>query len=163
MDMHIAMDIAVSRLRVLHLTLYDDAGSVVAQMAVWLSFMAVVVLACAWFTMSYAPTAIGSGVPQIEVLLSGIRIHKLLSMRTLMVKLFGLTLTLGSGVFAGKKGEPMGCCVVESVSVLCYLRAHMHMIAFFARCTLFPLLSFHSLLWPPFASPSYPVSLSFSL
>ncbi|KAL3120730.1 hypothetical protein niasHT_008022 [Heterodera trifolii] len=48
--------------------------------------------------------AIGSGIPEVKVIMNGFMLQNYLSFRTLVAKMLSLTLTLGSGLPVGKEG-----------------------------------------------------------
>ena len=57
-----------------------------------------------FFTKKIAPTAAGSGIPEMKSILSGVQLYQYLSFRTLIAKILGLTFCLGSGMLLGKEG-----------------------------------------------------------
>ena len=61
------------------------------------------------------PQAAGSGIPEMKSILSGSPQRAYLTGRTMLVKVFGLMLVLGSGLPLGKEGPfvHISCCVVE--------------------------------------------------
>lgn len=46
----------------------------------------------------------GSGIPEMKTILRGVALREYLTFRTLVVKVFGLTAALGSGLPLGKEG-----------------------------------------------------------
>lgn len=50
------------------------------------------------------PLAAGSGIPEIKTYLNGVHIKGLLTLRTLVAKLMGVTFSIGAGLIAGKEG-----------------------------------------------------------
>lgn len=62
--------------------------------------------------------AAGSGIPEIKTILSGFVIHGYLGMSTLLVKSFGLSLSVGSGLSLGKEGPfvHIASCIANIVS-----------------------------------------------
>ena len=63
----------------------------------------------------YVKQAAGSGIPEMKSILAGSPQRGYLTTRTLLVKVFGLMLVLGSGLPLGKEGPfvHISCCVVE--------------------------------------------------
>ena len=100
----VLMDVAIENLHVARYMLYNLATDVYAGYAIWASFIVVVALASVLFTHFVAPAAIGSGIPQVKTMLSGVHLRGLLSRRTLVAKIIGLILLLGSGLIVGKEG-----------------------------------------------------------
>lgn len=50
----------------------------------------------------YAPSAAGSGIPQVKCFLNGVQIPGIVRLRTLIVKAFGVACAVGGGLAAGK-------------------------------------------------------------
>ncbi|EFC37022.1 chloride channel ClC-3 [Naegleria gruberi] len=67
----------------------------------------------AWFVKSLAPWAAGSGIPEVKTILGGFVIKGCLGIMTLIVKIIGLVLAVGSGLTLGKEGPMVhvGGCV----------------------------------------------------
>ncbi|KAJ3210704.1 hypothetical protein HDU67_005079 [Dinochytrium kinnereticum] len=61
----------------------------------------------------YAPYAAGEGVPEIKTILGGFVIRKFLGGWTLLIKIVGLVLSVGSGLSLGKEGPlvHISCCL----------------------------------------------------
>lgn len=55
-------------------------------------------------TMMWVPSAAGSGIPEVKVILSGNDMPQYLTFKTLVGKVLGLALVIGAGLFAGKQG-----------------------------------------------------------
>jgi chloride channel 2 len=72
----------------------------------WLSWVSyyILLLFVAIFITKRVPTATGSGIPEMKSILSGVHLHQYLSLKTLIVKMVGLPLSVGSGAFLGKEG-----------------------------------------------------------
>ncbi|KAI8851039.1 chloride channel [Chytridium lagenaria] len=62
---------------------------------------------------AYAPYAAGEGVPEIKTILGGFVIRKFLGGWTLLIKIVGLVLSVGSGLSLGKEGPlvHISCCL----------------------------------------------------
>ena len=80
---------------------------------IWVTFVVLLICCSALFVHYVAPQAIGSGIPEMKTILRGVVLKEYLSLRTLVSKMVGLTLSLGSGIPMGKevcilfwKGEP---------------------------------------------------------
>lgn len=63
---------------------------------------------------------LGSGIPEVKVIMNGFMLQNYLSFRTLIAKVLSLTLTLGSGLPVGKEGPfvHMGAIVATLLSKL---------------------------------------------
>ena len=72
----------------------------------------------AWMCNRLAPYAVGSGIGEIKVILSGFVIKRFLGGWTLLVKSLGLILSVGSGLSIGKEGPfiHLSCCIGNLVS-----------------------------------------------
>lgn len=54
--------------------------------------------------VAFEPLAAGSGIAEIKTYLNGVHIKGLLTLRTLIAKLLGVTFSIGAGLIAGKEG-----------------------------------------------------------
>ncbi|KAI1726742.1 voltage gated chloride channel domain-containing protein [Ditylenchus destructor] len=70
----------------------------------WVAYLVVFVTAAALVCRYVAVQAIGSGIPEVKVIMNGFMLENYLSFRTLVAKVLSLTLTLGSGLPVGKEG-----------------------------------------------------------
>uniref|UniRef100_A0A0N4Z7Z2 Chloride channel protein n=1 Tax=Parastrongyloides trichosuri TaxID=131310 RepID=A0A0N4Z7Z2_PARTI len=71
---------------------------------VWVGYCIVITTTCAIIVHYLGPQAIGSGIPEMKTILRGVYLKEYLSKRTLLSKMIGLTLSLGSGLPIGKEG-----------------------------------------------------------
>ncbi|TKR87523.1 hypothetical protein L596_011909 [Steinernema carpocapsae] len=107
----LVMDMAIELLQNWHIRLYgladshkDSAVNIVLTFLVWVSYAMILTSTSAIFCHYVAPQAIGSGIPEMKVILRGIILKEYLSFKTLISKMFGLTVSLGSGLPIGKEG-----------------------------------------------------------
>ena len=72
----------------------------------------------AYLVRVFAPTAAGSGIAEVKVILGGFGIRNFLSGWTLLIKSIGLVLATGSGLPLGKEGPfvHVACCVANLCS-----------------------------------------------
>lgn len=70
---------------------------------VWVGYVVGLILLSAVCAHYIAPQAIGSGIPEMKTILRGVILKEYLSVRTLLSKMIGLTLSLGSGLPMGKE------------------------------------------------------------
>jgi chloride channel 7 len=71
----------------------------------YFSALAVVYVGIAsYLTAFVSPAAAGSGIPEVKAYLNGINVPNVLSVKTLMVKLFGVALSFTGGLCIGKEG-----------------------------------------------------------
>src|SRR3569623_1854643 len=70
---------------------------------VWIAYAIILVTSSALFVHYFGPQAIGSGIPEMKTILRGVILKEYLTLRTLISKMVGLTLSLGSGIPIGKE------------------------------------------------------------
>ncbi|KAL3119101.1 hypothetical protein niasHT_003884 [Heterodera trifolii] len=109
----LSMDAAIDFLQKFHLSVIDSVAfgtrsdrsvALLGTYAVWVGFPVLLVLLSALFVRTIAPQAIGSGIPEMKTILRGVILKEYLTLRTLVSKMIGLTLSLGSGMPIGKEG-----------------------------------------------------------
>ncbi|KAE9415314.1 hypothetical protein Angca_007625, partial [Angiostrongylus cantonensis] len=71
---------------------------------VWIGYAVVLITSSAALAHYLSPQTIGSGIPEMKTILRGFMLKEYLSFRTLILKMIGLTLSLGSGLPLGKEG-----------------------------------------------------------
>ncbi|VDN40951.1 unnamed protein product [Gongylonema pulchrum] len=69
----------------------------------WVAYITLLTGSAAVFCHCFAKQAIGSGIPELKVIMHGFKMNNYLSLQTMTGKIFGLTLTLGSGLPVGKE------------------------------------------------------------
>lgn len=72
--------------------------------AIWMTFSVLVACLSVACTHHISPQGIGSGIPEMKVILKGVDLAEYLSFRTLVSKVVGLLFALGSGLPIGKEG-----------------------------------------------------------
>lgn len=95
-------------------------GTVLARYLLWVAYTIILVTGSAVFVHYVAPQAIGSGIPEMKTILRGVMLKEYLTFRTLISKIVGLTLSLGSGLPIGKEGP-----FVHVASVVANLLSHL--------------------------------------
>uniref|UniRef100_A0A0R3RY87 Chloride channel protein n=1 Tax=Elaeophora elaphi TaxID=1147741 RepID=A0A0R3RY87_9BILA len=70
----------------------------------WTAYITLLTGASALFCQCFARQAIGSGIPELKVIMCGFKMKNYLSLKTMIGKIIGLTLALGSGLPVGKEG-----------------------------------------------------------
>uniref|UniRef100_A0AC34QAI3 Chloride channel protein n=1 Tax=Panagrolaimus sp. JU765 TaxID=591449 RepID=A0AC34QAI3_9BILA len=95
-------------------------GIFFARYFLWVAYTVILVIGSAVFVHYVAPQAIGSGIPEMKTILRGVMLKEYLSFRTLISKVVGLTLSLGSGLPIGKEGP-----FVHVASVVANLLSHL--------------------------------------
>ena len=74
----------------------------------------------AFIVKTFAPTAKGSGIPEVKTILGGFQMPDVLSSETLFIKCIGLCLVVSAGMSLGKEGPlvHVGCCIAVACSSL---------------------------------------------
>ncbi|XP_034115511.1 chloride channel protein 2-like isoform X1 [Drosophila albomicans] len=70
----------------------------------WVLVPVVMMVFTAFFVHLISPQAAGSGIPEMKTILRGVTLKNYLSFKTLVAKVLGLTVVLGSGMPLGKEG-----------------------------------------------------------
>ncbi|CAJ0599140.1 unnamed protein product [Cylicocyclus nassatus] len=106
----LTMEFAIERLAEWQIAMYDRAALIEAKnhyaytFFVWTGYAVFLVVCSAAFAHYFSPQAIGSGIPEMKTIMRGFVLKEYLSLRTLVCKMIGLTLSLGSGLPLGKEG-----------------------------------------------------------
>uniref|UniRef100_A0AC34R7L1 Chloride channel protein n=2 Tax=Panagrolaimus sp. JU765 TaxID=591449 RepID=A0AC34R7L1_9BILA len=79
-------------------------GNLTGRFVAWTVFCVSLVLIAAIFCRKVASQSIGSGIPEMKTIIRGVMLKEYLTFRTLVAKVFGLSLALSSGVPVGKEG-----------------------------------------------------------
>uniref|UniRef100_A0A914C2E3 Chloride channel protein 2-like n=1 Tax=Acrobeloides nanus TaxID=290746 RepID=A0A914C2E3_9BILA len=123
----LAMDLAIDHLQKFHLIILNmtknsTEGNINIALTyfVWVIYAIFLVTGSALFVHYLAPQAIGSGIPEMKTILRGVILKEYLTLRTLVSKMVGLTLSLGSGIPIGKEGP-----FVHVASVVANLLSHL--------------------------------------
>ena len=100
-----AMDYTIALCNNARLWLAQDlVANAYLQFIAWVSLPTCLILFSTGFVHVVAPQAIGSGIPEMKVILRGVVLKEYLTFKTLVAKIVGLTATLGSGMPLGKEG-----------------------------------------------------------
>ena len=100
----VGMDIAIEKMLELRDFLCSLVDIQILKVLIWVAFTLFFCSLAFVVTKILSPAANGSGVPEMKVTLLGNHIPGLLTMRTLIAKVIGLTLVIGGGMWAGKEG-----------------------------------------------------------
>ena len=60
----------------------------------WVSFTILLVLFAVYFTAYVAPSAAGSGIPEMKTILRGVKLKEYLTARTLLAKVISIEVTI---------------------------------------------------------------------
>lgn len=70
----------------------------------WVLYITGLVYIAALVCYGFGKQAVGSGIPEVKVIIHGFQLKNYLTAKTLIAKMIGLTLTIGSGLPVGKEG-----------------------------------------------------------
>ncbi|NWS45784.1 CLCKB protein, partial [Probosciger aterrimus] len=102
------MDFLIFRLYEAHRWLYQEVGDVlVLKYLSWIIYPIVMATFSTGFSQSITPHSVGSGIPELKTILTGVVLEDYLAIKNFGAKVVGLTCTLaaGSTVFLGKVGS----------------------------------------------------------
>uniref|UniRef100_A0A672UUB8 Chloride channel protein n=1 Tax=Strigops habroptila TaxID=2489341 RepID=A0A672UUB8_STRHB len=102
------MDLLIFRLYEAHRWLYQEVGDVlVLKYLSWTMYPIVMATFSTGFSQSITPHSVGSGIPELKTILTGVVLEDYLAIKNFGAKVVGLTCTLaaGSTVFLGKVGS----------------------------------------------------------
>ncbi|XP_029658020.1 H(+)/Cl(-) exchange transporter 7 isoform X1 [Octopus sinensis] len=85
---------------------------------IWIAFNAGFSALGSIATVIFAPVASGSGIPQIKCFLNGVKVPKVVRLKTLVVKVFGVVCAVAGGLAVGKEGPMIhsGAVVAAGIS-----------------------------------------------
>ena len=99
------MDYGIDTLNGARFLLYQQLGDhVILSYLAWSSLPTFLVLFSAGIVALVAPSAAGSGIPEMKTIFRGVVLKEFLTGKTLIAKAIGLTCTLGAGMPLGKEG-----------------------------------------------------------
>lgn len=104
--MSIGIDICIEYLNHFRITIFHNARNVNEYFGfvVWLLYITGLVWLASVVCYAFGKQAVGSGIPEVKVIIHGFVMKNYLSLKTLIAKMIGLTLTMGSGLPVGKEG-----------------------------------------------------------
>uniref|UniRef100_A0A914BX70 Chloride channel protein n=1 Tax=Acrobeloides nanus TaxID=290746 RepID=A0A914BX70_9BILA len=102
----ISVDVTYEYLNHFRVQLYELSKEydLIVGFAAWVGYLTFFVTLAALACKYIAVQAIGSGIPEVKVIMNGFMLQNYLTFRTLIAKVIGLTFTLGSGLPVGKEG-----------------------------------------------------------
>ncbi|KAJ1351051.1 hypothetical protein KIN20_006988 [Parelaphostrongylus tenuis] len=102
----VGMDVAIEILQHAHVILHDISLQTSKYLAffTWTSYIVILTTLSAVFCQIVSKQAVGSGIPQVKVIMHGFKMKNYLTFRTLIAKMIGLTLAMGGGLPIGKEG-----------------------------------------------------------
>ncbi|KAF1765408.1 hypothetical protein GCK72_005360 [Caenorhabditis remanei] len=116
----VGMDVAIEVLQHAHVTFYDKMLAISTYLAFsqWVAHIVILTMFSAIFCQIVSKQAVGSGIPEVKVIMHGFKMENYLTTRTLVAKMVGLTLAMGGGLPIGKEGPfvHMGAIVATLLS-----------------------------------------------
>lgn len=85
-------------------TLVKSMDNLFSQFFFFFLLMCLMVITASYLCEKFSREAEGSGVPELKTYLSGLKITQYVSFKSYIVKMVGLILVDGSGIFTGKEG-----------------------------------------------------------
>ncbi|VDN84712.1 unnamed protein product [Brugia pahangi] len=105
------LDYGVDKLQTYHVTVMEifnitkyETTNTLMTYAAWLIYTMVLLMLSTTIVHYLSINAMGSGIPEVKTILQGVHLEKHLTFRTLISKLIGLMLAIGSGFPIGKEG-----------------------------------------------------------
>ncbi|CAI4221421.1 unnamed protein product [Auanema sp. JU1783] len=102
----IFMDVIIEYMQHYRVHLYELASerSFTSGLATWIAFSTLLVAIASFYCYAFGKQAVGSGIPEVKVIIHGFALKNYLNFQTLIAKIVGLTLCLGAGMPIGKEG-----------------------------------------------------------
>lgn len=97
---------------------YTIAGGLCFSLLLWATLNAFFVLIGSSMVAFFEPVAAGSGIPQIKCYLNGVKIPHVVRLKTLLVKVLGVILSVVGGLAVGKEGPMIhsGAVIAAGIS-----------------------------------------------
>ncbi|CAI9624111.1 unnamed protein product [Staurois parvus] len=97
---------------------FTKQGGLSYSLLLWASLNAVIVMVGSLIVAFVEPVAAGSGIPQIKCFLNGVKIPHVVRLKTLVVKVSGVILSVVGGLAVGKEGPMIhsGAVVAAGIS-----------------------------------------------
>ncbi|XP_031421773.1 H(+)/Cl(-) exchange transporter 7 isoform X2 [Clupea harengus] len=97
---------------------FTEVGGLSISLILWAVLNSSLVMVGAIIVAFFEPIAAGSGIPQIKCYLNGVKIPRVVRLKTLMVKVFGVICSVAGGLAVGKEGPMIhsGAVVAAGVS-----------------------------------------------
>eukprot|EP00928_Gymnodinium_smaydae_P070199 TRINITY_DN5409_c2_g3_i1.p1 TRINITY_DN5409_c2_g3~~TRINITY_DN5409_c2_g3_i1.p1 ORF type:complete len:736 (+),score=128.75 TRINITY_DN5409_c2_g3_i1:93-2300(+) len=92
---------------------YDSLGySPLVPYFIFIVICTIIAALSATLTWAFAPMSRGSGIPEIKTILGGFTFPEVLAGNTLVIKIIGLSMSVGAGLSCGKEGPlvHIACC-----------------------------------------------------
>ena len=98
------IDIMIQLIELGHFSLTYTTNIWPVQFLLWSVYLFLVAGFAMFFVKKVSVCAIGSGIPEMKSILSGVTLVEYFSFRTLIAKIVGLSCAIGAGLVTGKEG-----------------------------------------------------------
>lgn len=97
---------------------FTELGGLSLSLILWAVLNSAFVMVGAIIVAFFEPIAAGSGIPQIKCYLNGVKVPRVVRLKTLVVKVFGVICSVAGGLAVGKEGPMIhsGAVVAAGVS-----------------------------------------------
>ncbi|XP_059203824.1 H(+)/Cl(-) exchange transporter 7 isoform X4 [Centropristis striata] len=97
---------------------FTEVGGLSISLILWVVLNAAITMLGAIIVAFFEPIAAGSGIPQIKCYLNGVKVPRVVRLKTLMVKVAGVICSVVGGLAVGKEGPMIhsGAVVAAGVS-----------------------------------------------
>ncbi|XP_056609081.1 H(+)/Cl(-) exchange transporter 7 isoform X1 [Triplophysa dalaica] len=97
---------------------FTEVGGLSISLILWAVLNSAFVMVGAIIVAFIEPVAAGSGIPQIKCYLNGVKVPRVVRLKTLVVKVFGVIFSVAGGLAVGKEGPMIhsGAVVAAGVS-----------------------------------------------
>ncbi|XP_022612705.1 H(+)/Cl(-) exchange transporter 7 isoform X2 [Seriola dumerili] len=97
---------------------FTEVGGLSISLLLWAVLNSAIVMGGAIIVAFFEPIAAGSGIPQIKCYLNGVKVPRVVRLKTLMVKVCGVICSVVGGLAVGKEGPMIhsGAVVAAGVS-----------------------------------------------
>uniref|UniRef100_A0A8C5QMA3 Chloride channel protein n=1 Tax=Leptobrachium leishanense TaxID=445787 RepID=A0A8C5QMA3_9ANUR len=97
---------------------FTESGGLSFSLLLWATLNAAIVLVGSLLVAFIEPVAAGSGIPQIKCFLNGVKIPHVVRLKTLVIKVCGVILSVSGGLAVGKEGPMIhsGAVIAAGIS-----------------------------------------------
>uniref|UniRef100_A0AAY5EDM5 Chloride channel protein n=1 Tax=Electrophorus electricus TaxID=8005 RepID=A0AAY5EDM5_ELEEL len=101
-----------------NIEMFTEVGGLSISLLLWVVLNSAFVMVGAIIVTCFEPIAAGSGIPQIKCYLNGVKVPRVVRLKTLVVKVCGVICSVAGGLAVGKEGPMIhsGAVVAAGVS-----------------------------------------------
>lgn len=97
------MEVAIQGFQHLRI-LISNTGNMVLDLGLWVVFCIVLGQLACFFSSFLSKDSQGSGIPEMKAIMSGVKLKRFMSWKTMLCKVFGVVFAIGGGLSIGKEG-----------------------------------------------------------